>query len=67
MSGKLHLVDLAGSERVGKSGVTGARLKEAQAINKFAAFMPLVWNPVCVVWCLTLLRCGWAQVVVRVG
>ena len=32
--GKLHLVDLAGSERVSKSGVTGARLKEAQAINK---------------------------------
>ncbi|QDZ21294.1 kinesin [Chloropicon primus] len=32
--GKLHLVDLAGSERVGKSEATGARLKEAQAINK---------------------------------
>ncbi len=32
--GKLHLVDLAGSERVGKSEATGARLKEAQSINK---------------------------------
>eukprot|EP00299_Pterocystis_sp_00344_P009761 c4213_g1_i1.p1 GENE.c4213_g1_i1~~c4213_g1_i1.p1 ORF type:complete len:802 (+),score=212.89 c4213_g1_i1:454-2859(+) len=31
--GKLHFVDLAGSERVGKSGVTGDALKEAQAIN----------------------------------
>merc|ERR1712072_848267 len=29
-----HLVDLAGSERVGKSEATGARLKEAQSINK---------------------------------
>lgn len=33
-AGKLHFVDLAGSERVGKSGVTGDALKEAQAINK---------------------------------
>ena len=32
--GKLHLVDLAGSERVGKTEATGARLKEAQSINK---------------------------------
>ncbi|KAF6019824.1 hypothetical protein EB796_021863 [Bugula neritina] len=32
--GKLHLVDLAGSERVSKSGADGARLKEAQSINK---------------------------------
>jgi len=31
--GKLHLVDLAGSERVGKSGVSGQALKEAQNIN----------------------------------
>ena len=32
--GKLHLVDLAGSERVGKSGVVGEQLREAQHINK---------------------------------
>jgi len=31
---KLHLVDLAGSERLSKSGATGDRLLEAQAINK---------------------------------
>ncbi|XRB11600.1 kinesin motor domain-containing protein [Pseudoscourfieldia marina] len=31
---RLNLVDLAGSERVGKSGVKGAELKEAQSINK---------------------------------
>ena len=34
VSGKLNLVDLAGSERVSKSGADGARLKEAQNINK---------------------------------
>lgn len=33
-TGKLNLVDLAGSERVSKSGADGARLKEAQSINK---------------------------------
>ncbi|ESP03749.1 hypothetical protein LOTGIDRAFT_136951 [Lottia gigantea] len=32
--GKLNLVDLAGSERVSRSGADGARLKEAQNINK---------------------------------
>jgi len=32
--GKIHLIDLAGSENVGKSGVTGQNLKEAQNINK---------------------------------
>eukprot|EP01062_Namystynia_karyoxenos_P049471 TRINITY_DN3789_c1_g1_i1.p1 TRINITY_DN3789_c1_g1~~TRINITY_DN3789_c1_g1_i1.p1 ORF type:complete len:1109 (+),score=301.27 TRINITY_DN3789_c1_g1_i1:78-3329(+) len=32
--GTLNLVDLAGSERVRDSGVTGDRMKEAQAINK---------------------------------
>lgn len=31
---KLFLVDLAGSERAGKSGVTGAQMKETQFINK---------------------------------
>lgn len=32
--GKLHLIDLAGSERIGKSEATGARLEEANFINK---------------------------------
>ncbi|KAL9281932.1 Kinesin-like protein KIN-14K [Arabidopsis thaliana] len=34
LRGSLHLVDLAGSERVGRSEVTGEKLKEAQHINK---------------------------------
>ena len=34
LHGALHLVDLAGSERLDKSGATGDRLKETQAINK---------------------------------
>ena len=34
LSGKLNLVDLAGSERVSRSKADGARLKEAQNINK---------------------------------
>ena len=33
-TGKLYLVDLAGSERSGKTGATGTRLDEANAINK---------------------------------
>lgn len=37
MTGRLNLVDLAGSERVSKSGADGARLKEAQNINKSLA------------------------------
>merc|ERR1719359_1876376 len=32
--GKINLIDLAGSENVGKSGVSGDGLREAQNINK---------------------------------
>ncbi|OSX72837.1 hypothetical protein BU14_0401s0008 [Porphyra umbilicalis] len=34
VSGLLNLIDLAGSERVKVSGAAGARMREAQAINK---------------------------------
>jgi kinesin family protein C1 len=34
LDGQLNLVDLAGSERASRSGVSGERLKETQAINK---------------------------------
>ncbi len=34
LEGQLNLVDLAGSERLSRSGATGDRMKETQAINK---------------------------------
>ena len=39
---KLHLVDLAGCERTKKSGSSGYRLQEAQAINKSLSFLEQV-------------------------
>ena len=39
---KLHLVDLAGCERTKKSNSSGARLVEAQAINKSLSFLEQV-------------------------
>ena len=65
--GKLHLVDLAGSERVGKSGATGARLKEAQAINKCVVGVLAEPVRVCVCSRAALLAVTWLcpQVAVR--
>ena len=45
LKGRLHLVDLAGSERVGKSGVVGEQLKEAQSINKSLSSLEQVMLP----------------------
>jgi kinesin family protein C1 len=44
LNGALNLVDLAGSERIDKSGVTGAELKEAVAINKSLSSLADVFN-----------------------
>ena len=44
MSGKLVMVDLAGSERISKTDASGARLKEAQHINKSLAALGNVIN-----------------------
>ena len=60
--GRLVLVDLAGSERVSKSGVTGVRMKEAQAINK-CALIPCRYTRsvrvliVCVCLCVSAGHC----------
>ncbi|EGZ09220.1 hypothetical protein PHYSODRAFT_386492, partial [Phytophthora sojae] len=44
--GLLHLVDLAGSEPVDRSGVTGDRMKEAQAINRSLSALIGVFNAI---------------------
>jgi kinesin family member C1 len=43
LAGKLHLVDLAGSERLSRSGATGERLKETQAINTSLSMLSKVF------------------------
>jgi kinesin family protein C2/C3 len=45
VTAKLTLVDLAGSERVGKSGVVGLAMKEAQHINKSLSALGDVMEP----------------------
>ncbi|KDO24488.1 hypothetical protein SPRG_10304 [Saprolegnia parasitica CBS 223.65] len=44
--GSLSLVDLAGSERLSRSGATGDRLKEAQAINKSLSSLADVFSAI---------------------
>ena len=44
MRGKLVMVDLAGSERISKTDASGARLKEAQHINKSLSALGNVIN-----------------------
>ncbi|KDO30870.1 hypothetical protein SPRG_04772 [Saprolegnia parasitica CBS 223.65] len=46
LEGRLNLVDLAGSERISRSGATGERLKEAQAINKSLSALTDVFNAI---------------------
>jgi len=46
LSGKLYLADLAGSERISRSGATGERLKETQAINKSLSSMVDVFTAI---------------------
>eukprot|EP00462_Mataza_sp_D1_P008752 CAMPEP_0175160268 /NCGR_PEP_ID=MMETSP0087-20121206/23917_1 /TAXON_ID=136419 /ORGANISM="Unknown Unknown, Strain D1" /LENGTH=1205 /DNA_ID=CAMNT_0016448477 /DNA_START=1724 /DNA_END=5341 /DNA_ORIENTATION=+ len=44
VTGSLNLCDLAGSERLDRSGATGDRLKETQAINKSLSCIADVFN-----------------------
>ncbi|OQS05026.1 kinesin [Thraustotheca clavata] len=44
--GSLSLVDLAGSERISRSGATGDRLREAQAINKSLSSLADVFSAI---------------------
>ena len=44
LASKLNLVDLAGSERAGKTGASGAQLKEGAAINKSLSALGNVIN-----------------------
>ncbi|CAK4799735.1 unnamed protein product [Aphanomyces euteiches] len=46
LEGKLNLVDLAGSERLSRSGATGSRLKETQAINKSLSCLTDVFSAI---------------------
>ena len=70
VKGTLNLCDLAGSERLSRSGATGDRLKETQAINKSLSALGDVFQvhsstppwPHCIrcchFWCMILIVMG---------